>query len=146
MPRGGVREGAGRKKPVVPTKVQALRAFNAALGETAELMRPEEILLRAANNLQSPDGTPWTQAQIDAAKALLPYSIAKPASVAIHHVTRTDTRQFTDAELEHIANRGTGSGGAFATTESPLLITSVVRNGPGPDGADASSASSTADC
>ena len=140
MPRGGARPGAGRKKVGALTRPEALKKFNEAMASSDTLLRPEEILFRVANGISSPDGDPWTAAEVDAAKALLPYSIAKPASVSINHVTRTDIRQHTDAELEHIVNKRTSGGGTFAASESPLFIIDVQRGNTSPDGAEAGEA------
>jgi hypothetical protein len=147
MPRGGFRLGAGRKAGggnttganYATAKSKALIQFNAVIN-ASDLLRPEEILLRVANGIPNPDGGPWSPDVIDAAKALLPYSLAKPASVSIHHVTRTDRRQYTDEELERIADTGSRGGGTFSSTESPLLLAGVVRNRVGTDGPEAGEA------
>ena len=133
MPRGGPRLGAGRKKNgtnvLNAQKRHALGKFNDRLDEieSIQLLRPEEILLRVANNLPRPDGAAWTALELDAAKALLPYSIAKPASVSIHHVERREIDQYTDEELERIAFSGRSSTGTFSASESPFLPLGLVR-------------------
>lgn len=142
MPRGGARQGAGRKKggsnKLTKQKIGALQRFNDKLDEVErvepdafKLLRPEEILFRVANGLPRPDGLEWTPMQLRAAEVLVPYSIAKPASVQIHHVQRSDSRQFTDEELERIAHAGSGSTGTFAASESPLFPSGLGLCGPG---------------
>ena len=142
MPRGGPRLGAGRKKNgtnvLNAQKRHALAKFNDRLEEieSIQLLRPEEILLRVANNLPRPDGAAWTALELDAAKALLPYSIAKPASVNIHHVQRTDIRQHTDEELEQIAHSGRSGAGTYSAAQSPFLTVGMVRDSASADGDD----------
>ena len=157
MPRGGARQGAGRKKggsnKLTKQKIDALQRFNDKLddaekvveAETFRLMRPEEILFLVSNGLPRPDGGEWTPMQLRAAEVLIPYSIAKPASVQIHHVQRSDSRQFTDEELERIANTGGSSQGAFAAAESPLFLDGLGLLGTGTGGDDPGETPSPAD-
>ena len=142
MPRGGARKGAGRKKDssnaFTAQKRAALQRFNDKLDEAEvtpmKLLRPEEILFMICNGMPRPDGQPWTPMQYSAAVALIPYSIAKPASVQIHQVQRSDSRQFSDEELERIAFQGPSSAGNFAAAQSPLLPDVLVRGSTGADG------------
>ena len=142
MPQGGARPGAGRKKGSSNVfnaqKKQALQRFNDKLdaADTVpfKLLRPEDILFRIANGLPRPDNQPWTTLQYQAACALVPYSIAKPASVQIHQVQRTDARTYTDEELLRIIDGGGGGGGIFGASQSPLLTAGVVSDSVGPFG------------
>lgn len=158
--RGGKRTGAGRPKGTEKKFTSQMRhqlhRFNDRMeaetgesddlpGSVTRLMRPEEIILRISNGMKQPNGQPFTSLQFQAAQALLPYSIAKPASVSIHHVQRTDSRQYTDEELERIANASRGSNGTFAAAESPLLALDVVRDGDATDGSETSEAPSLTD-
>jgi hypothetical protein len=156
MARGGARPGSGRPKGTEAKfsgkMREQLREFNDRMngeadlpGSVNRLMRPEEIILRVANGLKAPGNKEFTPIQFQAAVALLPYSIAKPASVSIHHVQRTDIRQYTDEELERIANTGSGGGGTFTASESPLLTLDMVRDRSSPDGDEAGEASPAAD-
>lgn len=160
MARGGKRPGSGRPKGTEAKFTKDMRTqlvrFNERMegeegddvdlpGSASRLMRPEEILLRVSNGMKQPNGKDFSSIQFQAAVALLPYSIAKPASVSIHHVARTDSRQFTDDELERIADSGRSGAGTFAASESPLLTTSMVRGGFGALGDEAGEASPPAD-
>ena len=143
--------GAGRKKGSSNVfnaqKREALKRFNDKLdaAETVpfKLLRPEDILFRIANGLPRPDGKNWTALQYQAACSLVPYSIAKPASVQIHQVQRTDARTYTDEELLRIIDGGTGSSGIFGASQSPLLALDLVPDSTGPLGDEAGEAPPT---
>ena len=152
MAQGGARLGAGRKKGSSNVfnaqKREALKRFNdkldAAESVPFKLLRPEDILFRIANGLPRPDGKDWTALQYQAACSLVPYSIAKPASVQIHQVQRTDARTYTDEELLRIIDGSGGGSGIFGASQSPLLTAGVVSDSPG-DAWDEASEASPAD-
>ena len=154
MPSGGPRKGAGRPKAssnaFTLQKQRALHRFNDKLDDVEKLriedvkpalktFRPEEILFMVANGMPNPNtGRAFSAEQVQAASVLIPYSIAKPASVQIHQVQRLESRQYSDEELERIAFATGGSGGAFAAAESPLFPTRLLSGSAETDGDDPS--------
>ena len=113
MPRGGRREGAGRKPGIPQRHSRRTKSTIAAMEASAAGMTPVDYLLAVMRNEQLDLPT-----RLDAAKAVAPYTNPRLASIDVKARTEVTVSALTEEERRQRARQAILE--AFA--ERPLVI------------------------